>query len=118
VIDAASLIAFTLFQRSRPPWALIAKFNSSLIDTPVRVRSEIIFCKAQSLGNLQRFTRRELSRKLPLSSIRREQQLTAGNRQVVLPTGVIGRRRFGSENMQQKLRMEDGDEIVAAYLDV
>jgi hypothetical protein len=32
------------------------------------------------LGNLQRFTRGELSRKLPLSSIRREQQLTAGHR--------------------------------------
>src|ERR1700677_940793 len=31
VIDAATLIAFTLFQRSRPPWALTAKFNRSLV---------------------------------------------------------------------------------------
>ena len=31
VIDAATLIAFTLFQRSRPPCALTAKSNSSLL---------------------------------------------------------------------------------------
>src|ERR1700687_947425 len=32
VMDAATLIAFTLFQRSRPPCALTANSNSPLID--------------------------------------------------------------------------------------